>query len=152
MGEFMQDDDEDDEPPDEHQPAPEMMVSHWRALGIALLRLASERCGRLRTLLAGSEQSEAEARARLAYEASFDDSAEGKRLHRYQSRWGRSLLRTLAKIEELRDWGGAAIGCESPANEEWNSQECARMDTDKLEGQEGWERERKHVAKLGSSS
>ena len=42
----------------------------------------------LRTLLAGYDQTEREACARLAYEASFDDSAEGERLHRYQRALG----------------------------------------------------------------
>jgi hypothetical protein len=45
------------------------------------------------------------ARARLAYEALFDDSAEEERLHRYQARWGRSLLRTLAMLGEPRGRG-----------------------------------------------
>src|SRR4051812_20044342 len=56
-------------------------------------------------MLARHQDDEDEARPRLAAEASFDDTAEGERLHRYQERWGRSLLRTLAKIEELRDRG-----------------------------------------------
>ena len=53
-------------------------------------------------MLAGHQEGEEESRGRLAFEASFDDSAEGERLHRYQARWGRSLLRTLAALEELR--------------------------------------------------
>ena len=72
---------------------------------MALLKLAAERCARLKTMLARHQDNEVEARPRLAAEASFDDSAEGERLHRYQERWGRSLLRTLAKIEELRGRG-----------------------------------------------
>lgn len=34
--------------------------------------------------------------------ASFDDTAEGERLHRYQAQWSRSLLRTLDALEKLR--------------------------------------------------
>ena len=64
-----------------------------------------ERCSRLKTLLARHQDNQVEARPGLAAEASFDDSAEGERLHRYQERWHRSLLRTLAEIEELRDRG-----------------------------------------------
>ena len=139
--EFMEQDlDEDDDPPDDEPgPAPEVMASHWAAVGVALLKLAAERCARLRTLLAGYEQSEAEARARLAYEASFDDSAEGERLHRYQARWGRSLLRTLASLEELRGRSEAETGRGSPPDEGRMSHGCARMDTDKTEGQESFD-------------
>jgi hypothetical protein len=32
----------------------------------------------------------------------FDDSAEGDRLHRYQARWSRALLRTLDTLAKLR--------------------------------------------------
>ena len=60
---------------------------------------------RLKTMLARHQENEVEARPGLAAEASFDDTAEGERLHRYQERWHRSLLRTLAEIEELRDRG-----------------------------------------------
>ena len=56
-------------------------------------------------MLARHHENQVEARPGLAAEASFDDSAEGERLHRYQERWHRSLLRTLAKIEEMRDRG-----------------------------------------------
>jgi hypothetical protein len=121
------------------------MELHWAAVGVALLKLAAERCARLRTLLAGYEQSEAEARAKLAYEASFDDSAEGERLHRYQARWGRSLLRTLATLEELRDRseagtgrGEAETGRGSASVEDRMSHGCTRMYTDKTEGQESF--------------
>ena len=74
-------------------------------MGAALGKLAAERCARLNTMLAGHQEGEEESRGRLAFEASFDDSAEGERLHRYQARWGRSLLRTLAALEELRGRG-----------------------------------------------
>jgi hypothetical protein len=142
--EFMEQDseeDDDDGPPDEPEPAPEVMASYWAAVGVALLKLAAERCARLRTLLAGYEQSEAEARAKLAYEASFDDSAEGERLHRYQARWGRSLLRTLAMLEELRgrSEAEARTGCGSPPVEDGLSHGCMQLDSDKTEGQESFD-------------
>ena len=78
---------------------------YWAAVAVELLKLATERRARLKTMLARHQDNEDEARPRLAAEASFDDTAEGERVHRYQERWGRSLLRTLAKIEELRDRG-----------------------------------------------
>jgi hypothetical protein len=74
-------------------------------VGVELLKLATERRTRLKTMIVRHQDNEVEARPRLAAEASFDDTAEGERVHRYQERWGRSLLRTLAKIEELRDRG-----------------------------------------------
>ena len=100
--------DEDDDPPPPEGPelvAPELIASWWAAVGTALGKLAAERCARLNTMLAGHQEGEVESRGRLAFEASFDDSAEGERLHRYQARWGRSLLRTLAALEELRGRG-----------------------------------------------
>jgi hypothetical protein len=78
----------------------------------------------------------------LAAEASFDDTAEGERLHRYQERWGRSLLRTLAKIEELRDRGqlddeeaeedfvGQSIDTVIPFIEETRSESCTTRGRD----------------------
>jgi hypothetical protein len=134
-----QDAEEDDDPPDEPEPAPGVMESYWAAVGVALLKLAAERCARLRTLLARYEQSEAEARAKLAYEASFDDSAEGERLHRYQARWGRSLLRTLASLEELRGRSEAATGRGSPPDEGRMSHGCIQLDAGKTEGQESFD-------------
>lgn len=83
----------------------ELDKPYWAAVGVELLKLATERRARLKTMLARHQDNEDEARPRLAAEASFDDTAEGERVHRYQERWGRSLLRTLAKIEELRDRG-----------------------------------------------
>ena len=110
--EFLEQDlDEDDDPPPPEGPelaAPELIASWWAAVGVALGKLAAERCARLNTMLAGHQEGEEESRARLAFEASFDDSAEGERLHRYQARWGRSLLRTLAALEELRGRAGPA--------------------------------------------
>jgi hypothetical protein len=138
--EFMeQDSEEDDDPPDEPEPEPGVMESYWAAVGVALMKLAAERCARLRSLLAGYEQSEAEARARLAFEASFDDSAEGERLHRYQARWGRSLLRTLASLEELRGRSEAGTGRGSPSDEGRMSHGCMQLDADESEGQESFE-------------
>jgi hypothetical protein len=83
----------------------ELEKPYWVAFGVELLKLASERCARLKTMLARHQANDVEARPRLAAEASFDDTAEGERLHRYQERWGRSLLRTLAALEELRRRG-----------------------------------------------
>ena len=108
---------------------PDCAESRWAAVSAALGTLAAARCARLKTKLARHEGGEVEALARLAYEASFDDSAEGERLHRYQARWGRSLLRTLAVLEELRGHG-------SPADEEAISHGCTPMDTDKREERE----------------
>jgi hypothetical protein len=117
MKQFDEDEDDDDPPDDPEAESPP--ASAWAAVGFELTKVAAERSARLRDLLAGYEQNEAEIRAKLAYEAAFDDSAEGERLHRYQARWGRSLMRTLAMIQDLRG-----------QQEDGLSQGCALIDTD----------------------
>ena len=125
---FEQDTDEDNDPPSPDGPelAPGLAESRWAAVSVALGKLATERCTRLNNLLARHDEGGSEARSRLAYEASFDDSPEGERLHRYQARWGRSLLRTLAALDELR-------GCGSPTDEEDINHACTLIDTVQIE-------------------
>ena len=129
MEQDADEDDDDDYQADGPEPEPGLTASRWAEVSVALGKLAAARCARLNTELARYQACEVEARARLAYEASFDDSAEGERLHRYQARWGRSLLRTLAMLEELRGHG-------SPADAEGMSHRCKPMDTDQTAGQE----------------
>ena len=99
------DEDHDDDSPESLERDFELEKPYWAAVGLELLTLASERRARLKTMLARHQDNQVEARPGLAAEASFDDTAEGERLHRYQERWHRSLLRTLAEIEELRSRG-----------------------------------------------
>ena len=99
------DEDHDDDSPESLERDFELDKPYWAAVGLKLLTLASERRARLKTMLARHQENQVEARPGLAAEASFDDTAEGERVHRYQERWHRSLLRTLAEIEELRDRG-----------------------------------------------
>jgi hypothetical protein len=103
-------------------------AARWAAeaaeVAACLVELAAGRCARLGALLGRREQEEAELRAKLAIEAAFDDTAEGERLHRYQARWGRALLRTLAMVQQLRDDG-----------EEGMSHGCTQMDTDQAGSQ-----------------
>jgi hypothetical protein len=68
-----------------------------------LRAIAEDQLAKLEPKLARFEEDEAEAGVDLPLRSSFDDSAEGERLHRYQMHWSRSLLRTLASIENLRD-------------------------------------------------
>ena len=105
LGFLDEDDDDDDDSPGRVERDFELEKPYWESVGLELLTLASERRARLKTMLARHQENQVEARPGLAAEASFDDTAEGERLHRYQERWHRSLLRTLAKIEELRDRG-----------------------------------------------
>lgn len=65
--------------------------------------IAEEQCLRLTPILARREADERADRADLPRRSSFDDSPEGERVHRYQARWSRNLLRTLAAVEELRE-------------------------------------------------
>ena len=51
------------------------------------------KCARLRPLLARHEEEERDNREDLPRRVSFDDSAEGERVHRYQAHWSGSLLR-----------------------------------------------------------
>jgi hypothetical protein len=139
MDVFMEQDDAEDDTPDETEPPFAVMYPYWAAAGAPLSNLAAERCGRLRTLIAGYEPSEAEARARLAFEASFDDSAEGERVHRYQARWGRALLKTLGEIHELRERGEAVVGPESLPVEDWMSPACMRLATEEAERQQSFD-------------
>jgi hypothetical protein len=67
------------------------------------LAIAEEHLARLKPRLARFEEDEADDRADLPRRCSFDDSAEGERVHRYQTHWSRSLLRTLAAIEKQRE-------------------------------------------------
>lgn len=57
---------------------------------------------RLEALLAEHEAEEDGEDGETDDQAAFDDSPEGERLHRYQSYWSRSLLRTLDALEKLR--------------------------------------------------
>jgi len=57
---------------------------------------------RLEALLAEHEVQEDGEDGVIDNEAAFDDSPEGERVHRYQSRWSRLLLRTLDAIGDLR--------------------------------------------------
>ena len=65
--------------------------------------IAEEECARLRPLLARHEEEERDNRDDLPRRVSFDDSAEGERVHRYQTHWSRSLLRTLAALRNHRE-------------------------------------------------
>src|SRR6516164_9138067 len=91
-------------------------------------------------MIAGYEPSEAEARVRLALETSFDEAAEGERVHRYQARWGRALLKTLGEIHELRERGEAVAGPELPPDEDWMRRACMRLAAEEAERQESFER------------
>ena len=64
--------------------------------------IAEEECARLRPLLARHEEEERDNRDDLPRRFSFDDSAEGERVHRYQAHWSRTLLRTLAELRDHR--------------------------------------------------
>ena len=64
--------------------------------------IAEEECARLRPLLARHEEEERDNRDDLPRRVSFDDSAEGERVHRYQARWSHTLLRTLAELRNHR--------------------------------------------------
>jgi hypothetical protein len=76
----------------------------WVGLAGALQEIADGSCARLAGLLAARQAAEASDHdaAELAARASFDDSPEGERLHRYQMAWNRSLLRTLDMIWKLQ--------------------------------------------------
>jgi hypothetical protein len=137
--------DEDDDAPEPAPPSPRPALD-WPALGVMLGKIVAEHRARLDGIAARWEAEEANARAGLATEAAFDDTAEGERLHRYQARWGRSLLRTLAMLGELRrrDEGGMGRGFQQDEvgmshgctqNEDRISHRCTQMDTDQREGQ-----------------
>ena len=64
--------------------------------------IAEEQCARLGPLLARHEDEERDNRADLPRRLSFDDSAEGEHVHRYQTHWSRTLLRTLAELKDHR--------------------------------------------------
>jgi hypothetical protein len=131
---------EDDDWPAALEREAERDRPYWAAVGVELVKLATERCARLKTMLARHQESEEEARGRLAFEASFDDSAEGERVHRYQERWGRALLKTLGEIHELRERGEAVVGPESPPVEDWMSRACMRLAAAEAERQESFAR------------
>src|SRR3954470_20537801 len=61
------------------------------------------RSARVRPLLARHEEEERDNRADLPRRVSFDDSAEGERVHRYQAHWSRTLFRTLAELRNHRE-------------------------------------------------
>ena len=65
--------------------------------------IAEEQCARLRPILARHEEEERDNRDDLPRRVSFDDSAEGERVHRYQAHWSRMLLRTLAELRNHRE-------------------------------------------------
>jgi hypothetical protein len=130
---------EDDDWPAALEREAELDRPYWAAVGVALLKLATERRARLKTMLARHQEGEEEARPRLAAEASFDDSAEGERVHRYQERWGRALLKTLGEIHLLRERGEAVVGPESPPDEGWMSRACMRLAAEESERQESFE-------------
>ena len=64
--------------------------------------LVDARVRRLEALLAEHEAQEDDD-GQTDGHACFDDSPEGERVHRYQSRWSRLLLRTLDAIGDLRN-------------------------------------------------
>ena len=97
--------DHDDDSPERLERDFELEKPYWATVGLELLVVATERRTRLKTMLARHQDHQVEARPGLAAEASLDDTAEGERVHRYQERWQRSLLRTLAEIGELRSRG-----------------------------------------------
>ena len=68
-----------------------------------LRTIAEEECARIRPLLARHEEEERDNRADLPRRVSFDDSAEGERVHRYQAHWSRMLFRTLAELRNHRE-------------------------------------------------
>jgi hypothetical protein len=101
--------DDDDDPP-EFEPRPVQTASDHGQDHARLKRefqlILEEQCARLESLLAGHEAEETpEEPADLAERAAFDDSAEGERLHRYQTHWSRTLLRTLDALARLRKSG-----------------------------------------------
>jgi hypothetical protein len=57
---------------------------------------------RLETLLAELEPGEDHGDGETDEQTAFDDTPEGERLHRYQTCWSRSLLRTLDTLVKLR--------------------------------------------------
>jgi hypothetical protein len=81
-----------------------LTLAEYDALLVKLRAMVDEACARLAAMAAERERS-GDDPAGLAIEtvhrASFDDSAEGDRLHRYQLVLGRSLLRTLELVRKL---------------------------------------------------
>lgn len=87
------------------RPRTEPPVNDEDDLRAELLALARVRLAEIDRLIERRvcERAEEEASDRAAaVPDAFDDSPEGERLHRYQTNWSRSLLRTLAAIEQLR--------------------------------------------------
>jgi hypothetical protein len=99
------DDDESDDEATADAPPPPWVASDPGLEPAALKRefmvIVKEQCARVENLLAAHEDDEPDDDP--AEQASFDDSAEGERLHRYQNHWSRSLLRTLDAIARLRE-------------------------------------------------
>jgi hypothetical protein len=73
----------------------------------ALLEIVAAEQERLVGLIEELAAENPDPAAEDAARASFDDSPEGERLHRYQNQWGRALLQTLKAI--------AALGPQAPA-------------------------------------
>ena len=99
------DDDPEDDPapggPDDEAEAP--LPFDLAAVNGEFRAIAEEECARLRPLLARHEEEERDNRDDLPRRVSFDDSAEGERVHRYQAHWSRTLLRTLAELRNHRE-------------------------------------------------
>ena len=98
------DDDPEDHPapggPDDEAEAP--LPFDLAEVNRQLRTIAEEECARIRPLLARHEDEERDNRDDLPRRVSFDDSAEGERVHRYQTHWSRMLLRTLAELRNHR--------------------------------------------------
>jgi hypothetical protein len=103
--------DPEDQPADqpEPEPEPEPPLSFDVAEANREFRaIAAEQVARLEARLAGHEADERADRADLPSRCSFDATAEGERVHRYQMHWGRALLQTLTAIAKLPDAPGVA--------------------------------------------
>ncbi len=94
-----------------------------------LRAVLDEQCTYLSDLIAKLEAEEDEADDGLDQDEqellAFDDSPEGDRLHRYQSHWTRSLLRTIEAITRLKKRGD---GDEPDAREETTAESTTRND------------------------
>jgi hypothetical protein len=83
---------EDDDWPAALKREAERDKPYWVTVGVELVKLATERCARLKKMLDRHQESEEEARGRLALEASFDDFVTDHRLYHPRNRYHRPGL------------------------------------------------------------
>jgi hypothetical protein len=93
--------DDEDEVPPRSRPLPVLEPFHDAPPRRELLAIVAAEQERLRALLAHREAEVPDQSAEDAARASFDDSPEGERLHRYQNECSRALLQTLGGIRKL---------------------------------------------------